>query len=501
MKKIMFVFLLLTSFYASGQNGFCGTVDDGSMRERLLRNRALVDRIEIREDEWIFVPIQFHIVTKSDGTGGIDEAKVIAELCNINTRYAPYKIKYYLNGDFNYIKSTRLYNAPGSILGVNKIKTNKKKYPNAISMFIVDNIPSDNEEGGEVLGYFSPPLDVLVVRKSQFAINGQTTVHELGHFFTLDHPFLGWGCAPYDPEKHGNPVNILETECGFEIEFADGSNCETAGDMICDTPPDYMTGITDENRDCKMDYVVLDYHGDTVKTMTNNYMSYYFNCYDYKFTPMQIEAYKSSFYSKDRDYLRQGQVEPDTSALDLSEFNMITPKNGSKLEHYDEVYLEWTPVENAFGYIVHVERQGVDILSQVVNGKSHALIKGLEPEKWYRFKIIPYSKTDGCTIESELYKFRTGKWTVSNKEIAEADGISVYPNPVQGDLLHLDSHENYGNVQYKIVNVLGKVVDSRSININGGVSTIDVSNIVTGYYNLVIETENKKFLRKTFVKQ
>ncbi len=496
----MFVFFLLTSLYASGQNGFCGTVDDGSMRERLLRNRALLDKIEIREDEWIFVPIQFHVVTKSDGTGGIDEIKIIRELCNINTRYAPYKIKYYLNGDFNYIKSTKLYDNPGENISVSKIRSNRNKYPNAISMFIVGNIPAGGSTG-EVLGYYSPPLDVLVVRKSQFAINGQTTVHELGHFFSLKHPFYGWECDPYDPAKHGNPVNILVTECGFEIEFADGSNCADAADMICDTPPDYMTGITDENRDCKMDYVILDYHGDTVKTMENNYMSYYFDCENYEFTPMQIEQYKADFYSSDRDKLRQGQVEPDTSALDLSSFEVTSPKNGSKLEYYDKVHLEWTPIDNAFGYIVIVEQKGFQVFTASVTGANSVVIEGLKPKKWYKVRIIPYSKADGCVPQSEEYKFKTGEWTVSNKEIVGADDITVYPNPVQGNLLHMDSDNNYGKVQLKIINVLGKVVDSRSIKVNKGVNTIDVSNILVGHYSLIIETQDKKFFRKSFVKQ
>ncbi len=499
----MSIFLLLTSFYASGQIGFCGTVDDGSMRESLIKNRALINKIEIREDDWIFIPLQFHIVNKSDGTGGIKEDRVIQELCNINTRYAPYKIKFYLNDKFNYINSNNLYNTPGSNFAKGKIRSNRNKYPNAVDMFIVNNIPNEGSGGGNILGYYTPELQVLVIRKSQFAINGQTTVHELGHFFSLQHPFYGWECDPYDPEKHGNPVDKLNICGSYEIEFADGSNCETAGDFICDTPADYMTGITDSDGDCKMDYIIIDYHGDTVKTMENNYMSYYFGCDDYVFTPMQIEAYKASYYSSSRSNLRQNQVVPDTNSLDLSGFEITTPKHDSKTEYYDKVHLEWTPVENAFGYIVSVEQKGLQVafFNYVVNGENHILLEELNPNKWYEVKITAFSKVDGCAPQSQSHKFKTGKWTVSNKEIVDTDDIFVYPNPVQGSFLYTESDKNYGEVQLKIVDVLGRVVDSRSMSINKGINTIDVANIVEGYYNIIIGTKDKKFLRKAFVKQ
>jgi len=87
-----------------------------------------------------------------------------------------------------------------------------------------------------------------------------TVIHELGHIFGLLHTFEGNG-----------------------IELVGGANCETEGDLICDTPADpYVPGeeLTEYlNLDnCEFISIKRDSMGQFYQPDVGNYMSYYGSC-------------------------------------------------------------------------------------------------------------------------------------------------------------------------------------------------------------------------------
>ncbi len=506
MKKLLFIAILFSTLNINAQSFYCGTVDDGSIARRLKANKkAIIDEIQTRTDytEWFFIPVEFHIVTKSDGTGGIDENDILDELDHINKNYAGFKMKFYLASDFNYIKSNSLYSDPGGTFGVSKIKSNKKKYPNAINIFLVNKMES-GDSPGSVLGYYTPQLDVVVIRNNQFGIKAQTASHELGHFFSLQHTFHGWESDPYDPVKHGNPVNILKTSTGQTIEFMDKSNCEIAADLLCDTPPDYNFGIFDPEQDCKLNGPILDYHHDTIVTMENNYMSYFFRCGDYQFTPMQIAAMRADFSSSARKFLRIGIV-PDTTTIDASNFHIVYPENNEKVEYYDYVDLDWDDVPNATHYLVTVTPKSHPQSKKkyFVKGESHLRITNLLKGKKYQWYVRPYSNAYTGISKLGGYNFRAGDWTSGIYDLSDTAEINIYPNPVNEGVIFIKSTHSFKNVVVEIYDMNGKQADSYNMNLIKGINKLNLthSNYQNAMYNVVIKTKEHNYIRKVFYKK
>ncbi|MEM0993359.1 MAG: zinc-dependent metalloprotease [Bacteroidota bacterium] len=102
-------------------------------------------------------------------------------------------------------------------------------------------------------------------------------LHELGHYFGLQHTF----------------------ETRFGKELADGSNCETAGDLICDTPAEpYRSQYTIDFR-CNYADTKRDSMGNLYRPDTRNFMSYVNAKCQESFTEQQlavIRYYAEDFY-------------------------------------------------------------------------------------------------------------------------------------------------------------------------------------------------------------
>jgi len=143
--------------------------------------------------------------------------------------------------------------------------------PNVINVYYVEEI-KNFPDGGNPSGFAFMPggADVIVLTKG----SGPTTaIHEMGHFLGLFHTF-----------ETGN-------------ELVDGSNCETAGDMICDTPAD----IDGNTTNCQYNDQQKDANGDYYTPYLSNYMSYYGSC-TCRFTNGQYNMMAMVFLEQ-RNYL------------------------------------------------------------------------------------------------------------------------------------------------------------------------------------------------------
>ncbi|MFT6716656.1 MAG: hypothetical protein ACJA0Q_001300 [Saprospiraceae bacterium] len=132
--------------------------------------------------------------------------------------------------------------------------------PNTINIYYVIDISGASSTCGFApLGGMTVPTktsdrDAIFIKKSCAA--GKTLTHELGHYFGLYHTF----------EQSTNG-----------IEFVNGTNCATTGDLICDTPADPSgTGQVDA-ANCDLNPAATDPNGDYYTPNSCNIMSYYNN--------------------------------------------------------------------------------------------------------------------------------------------------------------------------------------------------------------------------------
>jgi hypothetical protein len=146
-----------------------------------------------------YIPVWFHLVAKSDGTGRTTEANVAEMLCEWNKIYTANALdmQFYIKG-FTKIDYDALYNGPQSFDGSNRMAATKKA--DGMNIYLVNNAGTGSEPAGSIiLAYYANrqtttdaeyASDWIVCSNSQVnASNATTIAHESGHFFTLSHTF------------------------------------------------------------------------------------------------------------------------------------------------------------------------------------------------------------------------------------------------------------------------------------------------------------------------
>jgi hypothetical protein len=129
-----------------------------------------------------------------------------------------------------------------------------------INMFFVQDIANQDIAA---CGYAAGSIGLytsggIVIKKGACNSPG-TFTHEMGHYFGLLHTFEGNG-----------------------EELVNGDNCDTAGDLICDTEADNYDPSEDPSLyvdgNCRFINIDLDANGDYYRPDVGNIMSYYGGC-------------------------------------------------------------------------------------------------------------------------------------------------------------------------------------------------------------------------------
>lgn len=164
---------------------------------------------------WSEAPrFKFWYTLDEGGESGLDLNDIDTSLDMVNSLFQPVGIQFSTMGSFP------MANYQFDLLEseVEELQMSTMYYHlGAINVYLVSGIAnfSDSDPDGYV---FLPPKtrDVIIMNKADISAGSMELAHLLGHYFGLH--------------------NTDEDEFGEEL--ADGSNCDTAGDLICDTYAD-----------------------------------------------------------------------------------------------------------------------------------------------------------------------------------------------------------------------------------------------------------------------
>jgi hypothetical protein len=122
--------------------------------------------------------------------------------------------------------------------------TNSWYTDKTINFYLTDSIKVAPENLAYTYNPIQPPgntvgrKDIIVMEKNAlFISNSQILFHAVGHFFGLPHT---------SDELNPNPPAVPPPPSGVtSMEFANGSNCATHGDLFCDTDADGGSALQD----------------------------------------------------------------------------------------------------------------------------------------------------------------------------------------------------------------------------------------------------------------
>ncbi len=236
----------------------CGTVMSPEVEADFLQRLPQLQEMEknykqdfssLSKDAIHYVPIKAHVLRKDDGTGGLTTLQLNDAITEMNAFYINASIEFFICSGVNYINNTDYYNFNKS---EEYALTNAHNIDDVINIYFANSVVSDS--GSSLCGYaYYPGGPETILMKNTCATNGSTLAHEMGHFFALAH-------------THGN--------YGTTTELVDGSNCDTNGDYICDTPADPKLSYSNVNYSCAYMGTDTDANDDTYVPDELNIMSY-----------------------------------------------------------------------------------------------------------------------------------------------------------------------------------------------------------------------------------
>lgn len=480
--------ILFLNTQLKAQHGVCGTSVE-TQRELLSHRYApFTSRSNIT-----YAPLRFTIVRNDDGTGGPTISQILDQFTTINADFKATNLQFYLadGPNFNSINNSVVTNDPPAsnafLIG--------QKSNSAINVYVTKFGRNSGGSGGTVLGYFTPSGDYIVVLDTEISKNSNTVSHEIGHYFSLSHTFLGWENDPYNEAKHGNPV-MQNTAGGVTVETVNRSNCSFSADQICDTPPDYNFGFTASS--CSFGRIVRDRNGDTIRTQVNNQMSYFNNCASYVFTQAQSNRMNSSLFSPSRFSLRKNYTPVNQPITDNLVINF--PRANTTVPSFNNVAFDWENVPNA-QYYLFTYTDGRNPVT-LVTTSSGLILRDLKPSATYFYTIRPFS--EGFTdTRSVTTLFRTGSMSTSVQDLDQKNKLEIFPNPIANKLQGLTIQlrfEASKDVQLQIVDATGRRISNSSHKVQSGNDTINFStnSLSKGIYFLRIVGDqidlHKKFV-------
>jgi hypothetical protein len=412
-----------------------------------------------------YAPIKVHIVGDDVGGGYYSLEYLLESICTLNDDFSDMNISFFLWGDLHYINNSDFYEHD-QISSIAMFSQNNVS--NMLNVYFV------NDPNG-ACGYYSPFWDAIAIKKSCQTSNDHTLSHEVGHYFSLPHTFLGWegGTTPSSNQQ----------------EKVNGSNCQTAADGFCDTPPDYLSYIWGFSN-CNSP-TLTDPNGVNFQVDGSFIMSYATDVCQSKFSNEQQNAILANLTSQ-RPYLLNNYTDP-TDTTTPANVTIVAPLDQATGVPYNWVALQWDAVSGASAYHVMATKFPTFANSQIdAIVTTNYFIGELEEDETYRWKVK--ALFDGNTCSSyNCQVFDCPQFTVgSYSNIEELADDKIIYNPLSRRL-SIKGTSSIENV--KCYDLIGRLILENNIN---AISLI-IPEDVKGNLFFVISSNDKLITKRLFL--
>lgn len=467
----------------------CGTEvsqEDHTHYKQLVKqykNNVLEEFILSIED----IPVYYHIIRRSDGTGGANLANLDDELELVNDYFSGTLFNFFRCENPNYIDDDYYFNsidkASDDILNL----VTAHEVSGAMNIFFAPNIIGST--GNSICGFARFPWDEgnYIFMDNACATNSSTLAHEFGHYFGLYHTHnAGAGI------DHENITRNPTSNC---------FNCEIAGDLLCDTPADPRLTSAMINEACE-------YIGDEMQVCMevapaelfaytphpNNIMSYSTKeCRSY-FSPGQ----ENLMYGVYED-IRKAQFEPLQCALYPCPDEIVLP-------HSEEEIVLSPKVIHAKNNLFSAEKIETTEKPGVIYKAGNAIC--LQPGFSTGSQTIFEAVIEACDesfnqneLEEEeaIQESTFVNSSLSARQI-EIIGLNIIPNPFQNELSLSFELLTEGKVSITAFDALGQMVSGKnpSNTFEPGYHETQINTATwnSGVYFLEVRAGNLKQVRK-----
>jgi hypothetical protein len=497
MKKQLLTLLFLTittlTFAQTPELAPCGTAPVKS--EWLInyqKNPAAFQQYT-RNSTTLYAGITLHALGSTNGGGYILYDRLMEGFCDLNKDFQDADIQFFIEGEINTIDSSEWLSHSTVLEGAEMMFANN--VPNTLNCYVVSN-PAGNA------GY-NLPYAGIALSKNAASAGSHTWSHEVGHNFSIQHPFLGWEGKIYNYNtptpttvtydytyfKDTLIIDTLIIDTAF-VELTDGSNCTFAADGFCDTSPDYLSfGGWACNAQGESNILLKDPNGVDFRSDATNIMTYSNDACVTRFTPEQIAAMRAYLQTERSAYLYNQNPMRDSIGVAPT---MISPINGD-IEQFDFVNLNWESVPNATHYVLQLSRFAsfaVVEYNAIVSDTSVILTELLDGKTYY-WKVKAFNQGYTCAPISPTESFETQDVT-RTENINSIEDFRIYPTVLEsGQLLNIEieSRKNLA-ANLAIYNIAGQRVLQQNLDVNAGrnKAQIAIPTLSGGTYIIQIQT-------------
>jgi hypothetical protein len=520
MKKNLLLLFLGLPFYTMAQNGWtCGTPAPVMPSSGLAIPPG---EYNARTDpSTLYIPITFTIMGDDYGTGYYPVPDVWEAMCELQADFKPYHIQFFMAGIPRHINNTQFYSMNRDTFYYTDTMFSfvaTHNVPNTLNIYIVTagapglttfyDLDYDNSTYPPVI--HNAQKHGIFIGKHLLSAYDHVLSHEVGHYLGLWHTFVGWEGTNYLAMDGSVPDTLfggvynpyLDTiyyNLPWLVENVERNNCEIAGDLICDTPPDYLSIGFQCNANGESNIIQTDPHGDSFRSDGTNYMSYSNDGCQHKFTAQQAGMMRAVAHGP-RAYLLYDQQ--PTDSISTEEINFLYPPSAISCSGADSIELTWEHVPGADYYLVEFGRKFngthfIPVNSELLTATEKIRVP-VTADREYYFIVTAINRYKPCQVLTDTSEFSTFYLTATH-EVASFNELNLFPNPTSGAISWdiSDEDASHKDMKIEIMNGHGQLVQTISSPVSG---TLDVSFLSPGVYYLLARGATQVYSGK-FIKQ